>query len=73
MRPTRNINKMSWVTFTRDKNVRCEYDLKIKLNVAIGVARIIHLYVGRHDTELHEKSSKDEIENPDGQPFDSKG
>ena len=25
MRPTRNINKMSWVTFTRDKNVRCEY------------------------------------------------
>ena len=35
------MNKMSWATFARGKNVRCDYDLKIKLNVAIGVARII--------------------------------
>jgi hypothetical protein len=35
------MNKMSWATFARGKNVRCDYDLKIKLNVVTGVARII--------------------------------
>jgi hypothetical protein len=40
--------------------------LKIKLNVAIGVARIIHLYVGRHDTEMREEGGKDEMEDPMG-------
>ena len=52
------MNKMSWATFARGKNVRCDYDLKIKLNVAIRVARIIHLYVGRHE------SGNDEMEDP---------
>ena len=47
-------------------NVRCDYDLKNKLNVTIGVARIIHLYVGRHDTEIREEGGKDEIEDPMG-------
>ena len=59
-------NKMSLATFARGKNVRCDYDLKIKLNVAIGVARIIHLYVGRHDTEIREEGGKDELEDPMG-------
>jgi hypothetical protein len=58
------MNKISWATFARGKNVRCDYDLRIKLNVAIGVARIIHLYVGRHDTEMREESNKDEMEDP---------
>jgi hypothetical protein len=56
------MNKMSLATFARGKNVRCDYGLKIKLNVAIGVARIIHLYVGKHDTEMHEEGGKDEME-----------
>ena len=60
------MNKMSWATFARGENVRCDYDLRIKLNVAIGVARIIHLYVGRHNTEMREESSKDEMEDPMG-------
>jgi len=65
------MNKMSWATFARGKNVRWDYDLKIKLNVAIGVARIIHLYVGRHDTEMREEGGNDEMdEPPDGRPFD---
>jgi hypothetical protein len=74
------VDKMSWATFALGKNVRCNCDLKVKLNVAIGVARIIHLYVGRHDTEIREESSKGEMEDPmgdllikggpDGQPFD---
>ena len=65
------MNKMSWATFARGKNVRCDYDLKIKLNVAIGVARIIHLYVRRHDTEMREEGGNDEMdEPPDGRPFD---
>ena len=29
------MNKMSWAMFARGKNVRCDYDPKIKLNVAI--------------------------------------
>ena len=60
------MNKMSWATFARGKNVRCDYDLKIKVNVAIGVARIIHLYVGRHDTEIREEGRGDEMEDPMG-------
>jgi hypothetical protein len=60
------MNKMVWATFARGKNVRCDYDLKIKLNVAIGVVRIIHLYVGRHDTEIREEDSSDEMEDPMG-------
>jgi hypothetical protein len=60
------INKISWATFARGKNFRCDYDLKIKLNVAIGVARIIHLYVGRHDTEMRKESGNDEMEDPTG-------
>ena len=58
------MNKMSWATFVRGKNVRCDYNLRIKLNVAIGVARIFYLYVGRHDTEIRKESSKDKIEDP---------
>jgi hypothetical protein len=50
-------------------NVRCDYDLKIKLNVTIGGARIIHLYVGRHDTEICEEGDKDEMEDPMGDPL----
>ena len=60
------MNKMSRATFARGKNVRWDYDLKIKLKVAIGVARIIHLYVGRHDTEICEKGGSDEMEDPMG-------
>jgi hypothetical protein len=60
------MNKMSWATFALGQNVRCDCDLKIKLNVAIGVARIIYLYVGRHDTEMREESNKDEMEDPIG-------
>jgi hypothetical protein len=60
------MNKMSWVTFARGKNVRCDYDLKIKLNVVIGVARIIHLYVRRHDTGMREEGGNDEMEDPMG-------
>jgi hypothetical protein len=50
-------------------NVRCDYDLKIKLNVTIGVARVIHLYAGRHDTEIREEGDKDEMEDPMGDPL----
>jgi hypothetical protein len=60
------MNKMRWTTSARGKEVRCNYDPKIKLNVTIGVARIIHLYVGRRDTEMREESSKDEMEDPMG-------
>jgi len=60
------MNEMIWATFIRGKNIRCDYDRNIKLNVAIGVARIIHLYVGRHDTEIREENSKDEMEEPMG-------
>jgi hypothetical protein len=56
----------SWAMFARGENVRCDYNLRIKVNVAIGVARIIYLCVGRHNTEMREESSKDEMEDPMG-------
>jgi hypothetical protein len=60
------VNKVRWVTFARGKNIRCDYGLKTKLSVAIGVARVIHLYVGRYDTEMRKESSKDEMKDPMG-------
>ena len=57
------MNKMSWATFARGENVRCDYGLRIKLNVAIGVARIIHLYVGRHQARMGIKRWKDQMGN----------
>jgi len=49
------INKMSWATFARGENIRYDYNLRIKTNVAIGVARIIHLYVGRYNIKMREE------------------
>jgi hypothetical protein len=47
-------------------NIRYDYDLKIKVNDAIGVVRIIYFYVGRYNTEMREESSKGEMEDPMG-------
>jgi hypothetical protein len=61
------MNKMSWATFARGKNVRCDYGLKIKLNVAIGVARIIlsvdHVFQSRarHAIRIWPKIEMDEL------------
>ena len=50
------VNKMGRARLTRSKNIRSDSEHRL--------TRIIHLYVGRHDTEMREESSRDEMEDP---------